>query len=250
MQHVGRSLRGAAQLAPYPGEALRVGLWSGSLAFASGPVFCHLVLAFQGLSRIKSFLDLFHGGALVFTFGNLIGDELFECRAVGGRPVAFVILIRDSLRVGDAGVLPKRSSSICSPDTYSCERGGLEPRAVEGGALELRAVEGGALEMRLVERGALEMHADEGGALKPRAYERGAQESRIEKRGALELRVVEQGAPELHLLERRTLELREVERGALELCAVERGVMELRSVERGALKPRVFERGALELSAG
>src|ERR1700704_4350409 len=93
MKHVGRSLRGAAQLAPLPGEALRIGLRSGSLAFASGPDLCYLLLVFQRLRWIKALLDPFHGGALFIAFGNLLADELFECREGGRCPVAFMILV-------------------------------------------------------------------------------------------------------------------------------------------------------------
>jgi hypothetical protein len=62
MQHVGRSLRSAAHLAPLPGEARRKGLWSGGLVCASGPNLRHLVLAFEGLRWIKALLDASRGG--------------------------------------------------------------------------------------------------------------------------------------------------------------------------------------------
>src|ERR1700738_3953435 len=103
MKHVRSSLRGAARLAPLPAKASLIGLWSGRLAFASGPNLRHLVLACQGgrwikpairgLRRIEALLDPPHGGAPGFTFGNLLGDEPFECREAGRRPVAFTNLI-------------------------------------------------------------------------------------------------------------------------------------------------------------
>ena len=88
MQYVGRSLRSAAHLAQLPDLILFIGLWSGRLAFASGPDLRHLVLAFQGLRWIKALLDPFHGGALFIAFGNLLGDEPFEVLERGSRPVA------------------------------------------------------------------------------------------------------------------------------------------------------------------
>jgi hypothetical protein len=62
MHHVGRSLLGAARLPPLLQEALLIGLWSGVLAFMSGPDICHFVLAFQGLLWIQALLDPCHGG--------------------------------------------------------------------------------------------------------------------------------------------------------------------------------------------
>jgi hypothetical protein len=82
MKHVGRAIRGAAQLAPLPGEALLIGVRRGGLAFASCPNLCQLVLvfAFQCLRWIKALLDSFHGAAPNLAFGNLCGDEQFEFR--------------------------------------------------------------------------------------------------------------------------------------------------------------------------
>src|ERR1700730_8894565 len=120
MQHIGRSICSAAHLAPLPGEALLIGLQSGDLAFASGPDLCHLVLTFQGLRWIKALLDPFHGVVLDITdFGNLFGNESFECREGGRRPVAFMNRIR--CRKFDTCVLPSRLSSVGSPSTHMYE---------------------------------------------------------------------------------------------------------------------------------
>src|SRR5580700_477111 len=94
MKHVGRTLGGAAQLAPLPGEALLIGLPRGRLAFASGPILCHLVLAFQGLRWVKALTDPFHVGTHFVTFGNVHSDALFEFRERGRWPVAFRSFIR------------------------------------------------------------------------------------------------------------------------------------------------------------
>ena len=140
------------------GEVLLIDLGSGEIAFVSGPDLRHLVIAVQGLRGIKALLDLFHGGALVRAFGNLLGDKQFECREGVRRPVAFMNLI--FFWKFYPCVLPKRVSSVGSPNTHVSERGALElrvfeQRAVERGALELRVVERGALQLRAVERGAL-----------------------------------------------------------------------------------------------
>ena len=138
MQHVGRSLRGTTDFAPFPDEARRIETsGEGELAFACGPNLSHLVLTLQGLRWIEALLDPYHGVAPDI----ILGDKQFECREGARRPVAFrnLICFRAFLRADDLCVYPNRLSSIGSPNTHVFERRALELRAVEPSALELRA---------------------------------------------------------------------------------------------------------------